>query len=208
MSPSLAPPFVIKVCGVTNVEDALIAIEAGVNAIGLNFYPSSPRFISPEVARSIVSHLPDSVLKVGVFVEPSAEDLAGMIRSVSLDVIQLHGHRVPPFAHRTWRALTAAADPAESLAAEAILLDSASPQHGGSGKNFDWSLAARFWQPVIIAGGLDASNVALAIETAHPWGVDACSRLEQSRGKKDPAKVRDFVAAARAASHTLEKVIS
>ena len=187
MIPSLAPPFVIKVCGVTNVEDALLAAEAGANAIGLNFYPQSSRFVTTDMARSIVSQLSDSILKVGVFVDPSAGDLAEMVRSVSLDVVQLHGHRAPSFAHRTWRALSAnTADPAESLAAEAILLDTASPHHGGSGQSFDWSVATRFWQPVIVAGGLDASNVALAIETARPWGVDACSRLEESRGKKRP----------------------
>ena len=202
-------PFLVKVCGVTNEEDALVSADAGAHAIGLNFYRKSPRFITSQVAQRIAQALPDSVLKVGVFVEPSEEELQEMIRKVSLDVVQLHGPRVPSIAHRTWRALAAtAANPAESLNAEAILLDACAPHHGGSGKTFDWTLAARFWQPVIIAGGLDASNVADAIETARPWGVDSCSRLESAPGRKDPLKVRDFVKAALAASRPLQEVNS
>jgi phosphoribosylanthranilate isomerase len=199
--------FIIKVCGVTNENDALIAAEAGANAIGFNFYPKSPRAISLETAHRIAAILPDSVTKVGVFVEPSAEDLQFAIDHVPLDVVQLHGKHVPSIAHRTWRALAAEhADPAESLVAEAILLDAHSPHHGGSGRTFDWKLASRFWQPVILAGGLDASNVAEAIDTARPCGVDACSRLEFSPGLKDHARLRKFVEAARLAANSLEKV--
>ena len=193
-------PFVIKICGVTSEADAHASAHAGANAIGLNFYPKSPRFLSLEAAHHIARSLPDTVLKVGVFVEPSAADLQRAIDHVPLDVVQLHGRHVPSIAHRTWRALSAAkADPAESLVAEAILLDTDTPHHGGSGQTFDWRLATRFWQPVILAGGLDASNVADAIELARPAGVDACSRLESAPGKKDLSKLRAFVAAALAA---------
>jgi phosphoribosylanthranilate isomerase len=151
--------------------------------------------------------LPDGVLKVGVFVEPSPEEAQRAIDEVPLDVIQLHGRRVPSIAHRTWRALAAqTADPSESLVAEAILLDAESPAHGGSGKTFDWQMAARFWQPVIVAGGLHAGNVAEAIEAARPWGVDACSRLEERPGVKNHEKVKRFVEAARAAAQMLEEV--
>ncbi|MDQ2712503.1 MAG: phosphoribosylanthranilate isomerase [Acidobacteriota bacterium] len=190
-------PFIVKVCGITNEEDAGVAADAGANAIGFNFYPKSPRFISLDLAHRIAATLPDSVLKVGVFVEPSEAEVHEAIDRVPLDVLQLHGKHVPSVAHRTWRALAAdSADPQESLVAEAILLDSDTPAYGGSGRTFDWSLATRFWQPVILAGGLDANNVAEAIETARPSGVDSCSRLELSPGRKDSAKVRAFVQAA------------
>ena len=193
-------PFIVKICGLTSEADAAEAVRAGANAVGLNFYPKSPRFLSLEAARLIAHSLPDSILKVGVFVEPSSEDLLRAIDHVPLDIVQLHGRHVPSVAHRTWRALSASkADPAESLVAEAILLDTDTPRHGGSGRTFDWALATRFWQPIILAGGLDASNVADAIERARPAGVDACSRLESAPGKKDPRKVRDFVQAALAA---------
>lgn len=196
--------FIIKVCGITNETDSLIAVEAGANAIGFNFYARSPRFITLEAAHHIARRLPDTVLKVGVFVEPSEDELRLAIDHVPLDVVQLHGKRVPSIAHRTWRALPATqADPVESLVAEAILLDSHSPHHGGSGQTFDWKLAARFWQPVILAGGLESANVAEAIRIARPWGVDACSRLESAPGIKDPDRVRSFVHAARLASQSL-----
>ena len=194
-------PFIVKICGITNTEDAQEAVRAGANAIGFNFYPRSPRFISLEQARAMACELPDDVLKIGVFVEPAESDVLDAIEQVPLDVIQLHGKRVPSVAHRTWRALAAAnADPAESLVAEAILLDSFSEAHGGSGQTFDWRLAARFWQPVILAGGLDGANVAEAIESARPAGVDACSRLESSPGKKDARKMREFAETAWATS--------
>ncbi len=196
--------FIIKICGITNESDALIAIEAGANALGFNFYQRSSRFISVQTARQIASRLPDTVLKVGVFVEPSEEELRFTIDHVPLDVVQLHGKHVPSLAHRTWRALSAArANPSESLVAEAILLDSHSPDHGGSGQTFDWKLAARFWQPVILAGGLDSSNVADAIAVARPCGVDACSRLEAAPGIKDPVRVRSFIHAAKLAAELL-----
>ncbi len=191
---------IVKVCGITSPRDAMVAVEAGANAIGLNFYPKSPRFLSLDTAHGIASILPDGVLKVGVFVEPSEDEVQLAMDRIPLDVIQLHGRHVPSIAHRTWRALAAeAANPAESLVAEAILLDAHTPQYGGSGQTFDWRLAARFWQPIILAGGLDATNVAEAIETARPWGVDACSRLESAPGVKDCRRVRDFIQAALAA---------
>ncbi len=201
--------LIVKICGITSETDALLAVEAGANAIGFNFYPKSSRFISLELAHKIARILPDTVLKVGVFVEPSQEELRLAIDQVPLDVVQLHGRHVPSIPHRTWRALSAAhANPAESLVAEAILLDAHTPDHGGSGQTFDWRLATRFWQPIILAGGLDASNVAEAIEIARPWGVDACSRLESEPGIKNTSKVREFVEAARAAAHSLEIVPS
>jgi phosphoribosylanthranilate isomerase len=202
--------FVIKICGITSLEDARVAVEAGANAIGLNFYPKSPRYISVERAAEIAAFLPSSILKVGIFVVPpvaaGANDLV-VCDQVPLDVVQLHGADLPLSAlkqFRVWRACSISNPPAPDPAVEAYLVDShlvdsPSPHFGGSGQTFDWSSAASFPRRILIAGGLDGTNVAAAIEAASPWGVDACSRLESSPGRKDPARVRDFVQAALAA---------
>jgi phosphoribosylanthranilate isomerase len=122
-------------------------------------------------------------------------------------VLQLHGKiDTVPREYRIWRALVASAAVKPDGEFEALLLDSFTLEHGGSGKTFDWTLAKNLPQRVIIAGGLDASNVAQAVETARPWGVDACSRLESSPGKKDPKRVRDFVHAALAAFRVSEEM--
>jgi phosphoribosylanthranilate isomerase len=198
--------FVIKICGITSPRDAQIAVEAGANAIGLNFYPKSPRYISIERAREIVASLPSGILKVGIFVGGAASQAAVprliealVARGVRLDVIQIHGSDIALPGYRLWRACSAHHLPQPDPAVEAYLLDTPSPRFGGSGQTFDWRLAAGFPHRMLIAGGLDGSNVAAAIQAASPWGVDACSRLESSTGKKDPARVRDFVQAALAA---------
>lgn len=199
--------FVIKICGITNLEDAQVAVEAGANAIGLNFYPKSPRYISIERAREIAATVPDHVLKVGIFVnspDGGAGFLAGNARFPAgvLDVLQLHGPNFPLSGLsgcRLWRACSALDLPQPDPAIEAYLLDTPSPRFGGSGQPFDWHLAAEFPHRILIAGGLDATNVVAAIQAASPWGVDACSRLESRPGKKDPVRVRDFVQAALAA---------
>ncbi|HEX3685068.1 MAG TPA: phosphoribosylanthranilate isomerase [Bryobacteraceae bacterium] len=196
--------FIVKICGITNEEDARIAIQAGANAVGFNFYPRSPRYIAPERARQIAAATPGDYLKVGVFVKPSVKRLLQVASQVPLDVVQLHGDSVALPSSRTlrvWRALPATAAPPPAYSGiEAYLLDSPTPHHGGSGETFDWSLAARFPHRAIIAGGLDASNVAEAIRITSPWGVDSCSRLESAPGKKDAQRVRDFICAAFAAA--------
>jgi phosphoribosylanthranilate isomerase len=206
-------PFVVKVCGITNEEDAQLAVEAGANALGFNFYRGSPRYITPARAREIIQTVQAPFLKVGVFVNPTEAQLAKAAAQIPLDVIQLHGDNCPAEfsgSYRIWRSITAGdvtsldnacakAGGGEARSAEAYVFDTPSPEFGGSGKCFDWSLAAAFAYRKIIAGGLDATNVADAIRTAQPWGVDACSRLEASPGKKDGQRVRDFVNAALAA---------
>ncbi len=195
--------FIVKICGITSPEDAQVAVEAGANAIGLNFYPKSPRYISIERAREIAATLPAGILKVGIFVNL---DLA-ICQELRLDVVQLHGgaddlvvcQQALLSGYRVWRACSAPNLPIPDPAIEAYLVDTPSPRFGGSGQTFDWGLAASFPHRMLIAGGLDGSNVAAAIQAASPWGVDACSRLESSPGKKDPARVRDFVEAALAA---------
>lgn len=202
-------PFIVKICGITNEEDAQAAVHAGANALGFNFYPRSPRYIAPLRARRIADAIAGVFLRVGVFVNPQEHELLSAIREVRLDVVQLHGDDCPQLSaeFRIWKSIAPDHVPqSRDPLIEAYLLDSPSPQFGGSGKSFDWLHAARFPHRAIIAGGLDANNVAAAIRTASPWGVDACSRLECSPGKKDPQLMRDFIRAATAAGRALQEV--
>ena len=188
----------VKICGITNREDALAAVEAGASAIGFNFYRESPRYISPTGAAMIAEKLPASVWKVGVFVNQSAESVAKIVIEAGLDVAQLHGISEARGV-RIWQAMSPVDQVALALLGdvEAVLIDSPmDTASGGTGKTWDWSQTPHLEQKVIIAGGLDASNVRTAIEQAHPWGVDACSRLEKSPGIKDHEKMRRFIHAA------------
>lgn len=198
--------MIIKVCGITTQADSLAAIAAGANALGFNFWPSSPRYLSVDRAAEFVPALPAGVLRVGVFVNASAAEIVEAAERAALDIVQLHGASEAPAGLRRWRAAAVKPgfDPATSLAdtaAEAFLLDApAGDRHGGTGATYDWNLIRGLRQRIVLAGGLDAGNVARAIETAEPWGVDACSRLESSPGRKDPARVAAFVQAARQAA--------
>jgi len=195
-------PFVIKICGITNEDDARVAVDAGANALGFNFYPASPRAIVPLGARQIIDAIDKPFLKVGVFVNPSLQQLVEAGARANLDVFQLHGEIYPsriPQGYKVWRAVSATSAIHDRERADAYVIDAPTPRHGGSGEVFDWSLAAKFPDPKIIAGGLAADNVGAAIEKTRPWGVDACSRLESRPGKKEAGRVRDFVRAALAA---------
>ena len=191
--------MMVKICGITNCEDALAAVEAGASALGFNFYRDSPRYISPIGASMIAAKIPSTVWKVGIFVNETPETIARIALDAGLDVAQLYGTSEAR-GIRVWRAIRAN----ESLlshvnieTAEAVLVDTPSDDlHGGTGATFDWSRAKGLPKHIIIAGGLDASNVRRAIEQAQPWGVDACSRLEKSPGLKDHDKLRQFVKAA------------
>jgi len=207
----------VKICGITNREDALAAIDQGAAALGFNFYPGSPRYISPDEAAAIAAGLPAGVWKVGVFVDESPEVVLRTAQRVCLDIAQLHGSESPeqyPRSMRVWKAIRVAgqAFSVPDGPAEAVLLDGPA-----SGHVFDWALAAvnpagRPGRPpdpegtpaslphLILAGGLDAGNVRAAIEQVHPWGVDACSQLERSPGRKDHFKMAAFLKAALAAS--------
>ncbi len=197
----------IKVCGITNAADAQDAVAAGATALGFNFYPQSKRYIRPEDAAPIAAQV--TVCKVGVFVNEAPAEVARIAALVGLDVVQLHGEEHAadfPKGLRVWKALRVdAAFTPETLApfaaAEAILLDGpAGAEYGGAGKPFAWSMAAGLPFRVILAGGLDGSNVAAAMEAARPWGVDACSRIESAPGRKDKCKTEEFVKAARRAA--------
>jgi phosphoribosylanthranilate isomerase len=190
--------MMVKICGITNREDALAAVEAGASAIGFNFYRESPRYISHTGAAMIGAKIPASVWKVGVFVNESPETIARIVLDAGLDVAQLHGTSLARGV-RIWQALSVKDDiadlPIQNL--EALLIDSpVFGIYGGSGNTWDWTQAPHLQQKVIIAGGLDAENVRLAIEQAKPWGVDACSRIEKSPGLKDHDKMRQFIQAA------------
>lgn len=196
-------PFIIKVCGITTEQDLAASVEAGANAIGFNFYPKSPRFLNAARAHQLAQSLRAPYLKVGVFVNPREADLLEIASTVPLDVLQLHGNQSPIHlarSFRVWRGAHASIDQ-NSLdpSVEAWLLDTPTPQHGGSGQTFDWSLAAGFPRRAIIAGGLAGDNVAEAIGVANPWGVDACSRLEIKPGQKDQSRIKLFVEAALSA---------
>jgi phosphoribosylanthranilate isomerase len=196
---------ILKICGITNQEDASAAIDAGATAIGFNFYPASPRYLAPEKAAGIES--PPGVRRVGVFVNEAPATVERIARIAGLDVAQLHGEEPAdryPQAIAVWKAARVTADfsfaPYRDAPAEALLLDGpAGELYGGTGKAFDWRRAAESPKAIIVAGGLDASSVARAVELAHPWGVDACSRIESEPGKKDRRKMREFLRAAEAA---------
>jgi phosphoribosylanthranilate isomerase len=190
--------MMVKICGITNREDALAAVDAGASAIGFNFYRESPRYIFHTGAAMITETIPASVWKVGVFVNEAPEIIAKIVLDVGLDVAQLHGSSEARGV-RIWRAMS----PVDPVAlaplgeVEAVLIDSpADTVSAGSGKTWDWSQAPRLQHKIIIAGGLDADNVRTAIEQAQPWGVDACSRIERSPGLKDHDKMRRFILAA------------
>jgi phosphoribosylanthranilate isomerase len=190
--------MMVKICGITNREDALAAVDAGASAIGFNFYRESPRYISHTGAAMTAEKIPANVWKVGVFVNESPEAIAKTVIEAGLDVAQLHGSS-DARGVRIWRAMSPLDPVALALFGdvEAVLIDSpADTVSGGSGKTWDWSQAPDLEQKVIIAGGLDADNVRTAIEQAQPWGVDACSRLEKSPGLKDHQKMRRFLIAA------------
>jgi phosphoribosylanthranilate isomerase len=183
--------MIIKVCGITRREDALAAAEAGASALGFIFYRPSPRYVTPQHAAKMVADL--AVSKVGVFVDEAPETIAETMHTAGLDIAQIYGE-APIRGLRVWRAFRGPVTHLQIANAEAVLLDS--PQ---TGVPFDWRLARGVAEKVIIAGGLDASNVGEAIRIAEPWGVDASSRLESAPGIKDHVKVRHFVQAALAA---------
>ena len=202
----------IKICGITNVADAVATVDAGANAIGLMFFEPSPRRVTHATAAEIVRALPPFVAKVGVFVNPTEEEVRRAIEACGLDTLQFHGDETPEFCRRfglkTIKAFRIR--DASSLAAlpayqdEAWLLDSyVAGQLGGTGARFNWDLAAeavRQSRMVLLAGGLNAENAAEAVRRVRPYGLDVSSGVESDPGRKDPVRVRAFIAAARGAT--------
>ena len=223
----------VKICGTTSLEDALIAVEAGADALGFVF-ATSPRRVTAEQVRAIVKSLSSEVEKVGVFVNESAERIRTIVKGTGLTGVQLHGeesdrllaevnamHTADGKKPKLYRAMHLPEQfatelhlglswPEDTAQPDAILLDAGHGQvRGGSGKKFDWKAAVPLVEamqaqvPVIIAGGLDPENVGEAIRIFQPYGVDVVSGVESSPGKKDPEKVREFVRAARRATVTV-----
>ena len=201
----------IKICGITNMNDALACADAGADLLGFNFYPGSPRFIAPAAAREIVAHLPALIATVGVFVDAGTPNDVRRLADISgVTAVQLHGDESPSYCRElngrfVIKALRAnetfSPERASDYATDALLLDSFDASHaGGTGKVFDWSLARRTRNLVpklFLAGGLGPENVAEAVASVQPYGVDACSLLESAPGCKDIGKVRAFINAIR-----------
>jgi phosphoribosylanthranilate isomerase len=184
----------VKVCGITRREDAEAAVAAGASAIGFVFYPKSPRYVTPDAAKDLGSGL--NIWKVGVFQDESSGVIEETMAAAELDIAQVYGGELPNVS-RIWRALRLVGQTSRTIndRVEAILLDGPA-----NGVTFDWKQARGFSEKLILAGGLNASNVAEAIRVAKPWGVDASSSLESAPGVKDHDKVRQFVKAAQEAS--------
>jgi len=197
----------VKVCGTTSEEDALLAVAMGADAVGFIFAPS-PRQVAPRLVNDIVRRLPPEILTVGVFRDEAPERVIEIVQKTGLRAAQLHGHESPeqtalvqakvPTVFKVFAAGDAVVRQARQYKAAAVMIDN---PRGGSGQVFDWSLAEDVpgGLRLILAGGLGPDNVADAIHTVHPWGVDACSGLEASPGKKDPRKLRAFIANAKEA---------
>jgi phosphoribosylanthranilate isomerase len=202
----------VKICGITNIEDALASVEAGADLLGFNFYRESPRYIEPAAARRIIDQIPTSVLSVGVFVNEDCERVKRVANEVGVKMVQLHGDETPSYCQRLENLFVIKAlrvninfEPEQAAQYEtgAILLDGFSTlAYGGAGQSFDWSLAVRaraLVTKLFLAGGLTIDNVAQAITSVQPYAVDACSSLESVPGRKDHGRVRAFIEAAKKA---------
>jgi phosphoribosylanthranilate isomerase len=201
----------IKICGITRPGDALAAAQAGADAIGLVFYPPSPRYLSSERAVEIRDALPPFVQAVALFVNPDAAQVAQVLGRVRPSMLQFHGEETPEFcaqfgvpfvkAIRMKSGARPGVDALEYLRpfsrATAWLFDSHVPEYGGVGESFDWSLVPKTDKPVILSGGLSRDNVAEAIRRVRPWGVDVSSGVESAKGIKDAARIAAFIAEVR-----------
>jgi phosphoribosylanthranilate isomerase len=218
----------IKICGITNLEDAMTAVDAGADALGFVFYYKSPRRVEAAAVRDILDHLPEHIEKVGVFVDAGTDYIRDVVSQTGLTMVQLHGRQSlqtflqdsTPSLERIGVSKVIPAVPGDSLKEQgvlitqnareqifALLLDAQSNgTFGGTGTTFDWKGTRAMVQvisrqlPVIIAGGLTSLNVAEAIRILQPFGVDVSSGIEAQRGKKDPEKIRAFIEAVRCAN--------
>ena len=185
----------MKICGLTNLEDTLAAAEAGAQAVGFNFVAGSPRYIEENSLAEWIDHVPADIWKVGVFADESKARVKAMCERLGLQVAQLHGNEAPaeiPSGIRVWKAgrILPGFDPAslDRFQTEALLLDGPA-----SGVPFNWSAIRLNGRKLILAGGLDANNVCEAVRLTQPWGVDVCSRIEVSPGRKDKKLMKQFI---------------
>lgn len=204
---------VVKICGITSLNDALTAVNAGADALGFNFYKPSPRYITPQHAREIIEELPDSLLTVGVFVNEELNTVRAIAKEAGLRALQLHGDESPEYCRELadfYVIKTFAVSDSFDIQAlapykvEAVMLDTKhNSLRGGTGRVFDWSVAEQVAATIpklFLAGGLSPENVENAIKTVRPYAVDACSSLEDSPGKKNGERMRVFVDAVRRAT--------
>ncbi len=198
----------VKICGITRPADGVAAAQAGADAIGLVFYPKSPRYLSAERAIEIRDALPPFVQTVALFVNADAAQISQVMGRVKPAMLQFHGDETPEFCGQFGVPFVKACrirpgvDALQYLQpfsrAAAWLVDSFVPEYGGVGESFDWSLVPRgLARPLILSGGLDQKNVARAIQAVHPWGVDVSSGVESAKGIKDAGKMTAFVAEVR-----------
>lgn len=203
----------VKICGITNLEDALLSVKLGADALGFNFYPKSPRYVRPEQVRVILEQLPANILTMGVFVGPDQDTVEAIVRATGLTAVQLHGSENAKFVRRLRENIdsvvikafrvsnTFKAEDVLQFDIDAILLDAYSPNlHGGTGETFDWEIAKQvreIFPKIYLAGGLSHGNVRRAVTEVAPFAVDVCSSVESSPGKKDPELLKRFIAEAK-----------
>jgi len=202
----------VKICGMTRVEDVQAAAQAGADAIGLVFYPPSPRFLSLDWARQLAGEVPPFVSTVALFVNPTAAEVYSVVERVKPAMLQFHGEEAPEFCHqfgvpylKACRVKSGVQPEVDLLkylrpfsGAAGWLLDSHVAEYGGVGESFDWSLVpAERFRPVVLSGGLTRDNVREAVRRVRPWAVDVSSGVEVSKGIKDAAKIAAFIAEVR-----------
>lgn len=191
----------VKICGLTNLPDAEAAVKLGADMLGFNFYPKSPRYIEPKAALELISRLPAFIDTVGIFVNPSLEQIKEIIADGRINWVQLHGDETPEFCEsllslsvRTMKALRIRTardiEKAEDYYTDAILLDAFDPEkYGGTGRSFDWNIIGHIGKRVFLAGGINPDNVQAAVELG-VYGIDVCSGIEAKPGKKDHDKMK------------------
>jgi phosphoribosylanthranilate isomerase len=193
----------VKICGITRTQDAELASRLGAAAVGFVFWPGSPRYLAPEAARSITVAVPPEVMKVGVFVDEDIDAVRRVMDVAGLDVAQLHGHETPDYCRLLGRKIFKAVRMKDNGVEDVshfdpdvvMLLDACDSQwHGGTGRTVNWDSAREIavTRPTILAGGLNAGNVRLALRSVRPYGVDVSSGVESAPGVKDPVRLRSF----------------
>ena len=199
----------VKICGITSLDDALTAVEAGADALGFVFYSASPRHVFPVQAAEIICRLPPFVQTVGLFVNEDQATVNSTADQCGLDVVQLHGEETPEYCTSIRRRIIKAFRVKDFTTLDSLLpykvagylLDAWSPAaHGGTGKTFNWEIAAeaaKRGHRIILAGGLTPENIAESIRQVHPYGVDVSSGVESAPGCKDPFKIRLFIERAK-----------
>ncbi len=198
----------VKICGITNSDDALAAVEFGADALGFVFFKGSPRYISPDDAGNIIRRLPPFITAVGVFVDEKTEEMEKIMSRALIDSAQLHGHEPPEACLMNRRVIKAIRvkelsdlEPLKHYRVSAFLLDTYTPESfGGTGRLFSWDIAveAKQFGRIIIAGGLSPDNVEKAVRWVRPYAVDVSSGVEEAKGKKDHKKLRLFIERAKA----------